>query len=545
MANIVRQPCDEGVIRSEPAAAPCARAAEPWILAATILGSSLAFIDGTAINVALPALQKDLNATVLDVQWVVESYALFLAALLLVGGSAGDRFGRRFVFCAGTALFALASVWCGLAPDVSQLIIARAVQGVGGALLVPGSLAIISASFNEERRGQAIGTWSGFTAITAAIGPVVGGWLIEHVSWRAVFFINVPLAVVVLLISFRHVPESRNDRAARRLDWWGAGFEAFGLGALVYGLIESSRFGFSHPWILAALAVGALSLIAFLVIEARSRNPMLPLTLFRSRNFAGANLLTLFLYTALSGAMFFSPLNFIQVQGYSATEAGTAWLPFILIMFFLSRWSGGLVKSYGAKLPLVIGPVITAFGYALFIIPGIGGSYWTTFFPAIVVLGLGMATSVAPLTTTVMSAVPQDLAGAASGVNNAISRIAGLLGVAVLGLVMLHAFNRETDRHLAQLNIAPELHRLIDEQRVRLAGAEFPLDINEETRAALKQAINESFIFGFRLVMISAVGLALASAFSAFIMIEGKATATAPGTVESEKPPTRNEQTLL
>ena len=524
MANIIRQPCDEGVIRSEPAAAPCARAAEPWILAATILGSSLAFIDGTAVNVALPALQKDLNATVLDVQWVVESYALFLAALLLVGGSAGDRFGRRFVFCAGTTLFALASVWCGLAPDVSQLIIARAVQGIGGALLVPGSLAIISASFGEERRGQAIGTWSGFTAITATVGPVVGGWLIEHVSWRAVFFINVPLAVAVLLIAFWRVPESRDERAARRLDWWGAGFEAFGLGALVYGLIESSRLGFNHPRILAALALGALSLIAFLIIEARSRNPMLPLALFRSRNFTGANLLTLFLYTALSGAMFFSPLNFIQVQGYSATEAGSAWLPFILIMFFLSRWSGGLVKSYGAKLPLVIGPVITAFGYALFIIPGISGSYWTTFFPAIVVLGFGMATSVAPLTTTVMSAAPQGLAGAASGVNNAISRIAGLLGVAVLGLVMLHAFNGETDRRLAQLNIAPELQHVIDEQRVHLAGAELPPDINDETRAALRQAINESFISGFRLVMIFAVGLALASAFSAFMMIEGKAT---------------------
>ena len=332
-----------------------------------------------------------------------------------------------------------------------------------------------------------------------------------------------PLAVAVLLISFWHVPESRDDHAARRLDWWGAGFEAFGLGALVYGLIESSRLGFSHPRILAALALGALSLIAFLIIEARSRNPMLPLALFRSHNFTGANLLTLFLYTALSGVMFFSPLNFIQVQGYSATEAGFAWLPFILIMFFLSRWSGGLVKSYGAKLPLVIGPVITAFGYALFIIPGISGSYWTTFFPAIVVLGLGMATSVAPLTTTVMSAAG-GLAGAASGVNNAISRIAGVLGVAVLGLVMLHAFNGETDRHLAQLNIAPELQHVMDEQRVHLAGAELPPDINDETRAALKQAINESFIFGFRLVMIFAVGLALASAFSAFMMIEGKAT---------------------
>jgi EmrB/QacA subfamily drug resistance transporter len=523
MANIVNQPCDEGVIRSKPAAAPCTRAAQPWVLAATILGSSLAFIDGTAVNVALPALQKNLNATVLDVQWVVESYSLFLAALLLVGGSAADLFGRRFVFCVGTALFALASGWCGLAPDVNQLIIARAVQGVGGALLVPGSLALISASFDEESRGQAIGTWSGFTAITSAVGPVIGGWLIEHVSWRAVFFINLPLAVVVLLISFRHVPESRDVNHNKRLDWWGAGLAALGLGAVVYGLIESSHLGLGHPRILTALVLGVVALAAFITVEARSPNPMLPLALFRSRNFAGANLLTLFLYTALGGALFFVPLNLIQVQGYSATEAGTAWLPFILIMFFLSRWSGGLVKSYGAKLPLVVGPVITALGYALFIIPSIGGPYWTTFFPAIIVLGLGMATSVAPLTTTVMSAVPESRAGAASGVNNAISRTAGLLGIAVLGIVMLHAYDRELDRHLAQLDIAPEARRVVDEQRVRMAGAELPSNIGDEARAALVRVINESFVFGFRLVMTSAVGLALASALSAFIMIEGKA----------------------
>ena len=523
MANIVKQPCDEGVIRSKPAAAPCARAAQPWVLAATILGSSLAFIDGTVVNVALPALQKNLDATVLDVQWVVESYSLFLAALLLVGGSAADLFGRRVVFCVGTALFALASVWCGFAPGVSQLIIARAVQGVGGALLVPGSLALISASFDEESRGQAIGTWSGFTAITSAVGPVIGGWLIEHVSWRAVFFINLPLAAVVLLISFKHVPESRDDNKDKRLDWWGAGLAALGLGAIVYGLIESSHLGLGHPRIVIALILGALALAAFLIFEARSPNPMLPLTLFRSRNFSGANLITLFLYTALSGGMFFVPLNLIQVQGYSATQAGTAWLPFILIMFFLSRWSGGLIKSYGAKLPLVIGPVITAFGYALFIIPGIGGTYWTTFFPAIVVLGLGMATSVAPLTTTVMSAVPESRAGVASGVNNAISRTAGLLGIAILGIVMLHAFNRELDLRLAQLSVTPEARRVIDEQRVRMAGAELPSDIGGETRETMTRTINESFVFGFRLVMTCAAGLALASALSAFMMIEGKA----------------------
>jgi len=395
-------------------------------------------------------------------------------------------------------------------------------QGVGGALLVPGSLAIISASFNEERRGQAIGTWSAFTAITAGVGPVMGGWLVEHISWRAVFFINAPLALVVLAIASLRVPESRADDENKRLDWRGAGLATVGLGALVYGLIESSRSGFGHPLILAGLAVGVLSLTAFLVVEARSDNPMLPLTLFHSRDFNGANLMTLFLYTALGGAIFFVPLNLIQVQGYSATAAGAAWLPFILIMFFLSRWSGGLIKTYGAKLPLVTGPLIAGLGYALFIFPGVGGTYWTTFFPAVVVLGLGMAVSVAPLTTTVMNAVGQDKAGVASGVNNAVSRIGGLLGIAVLGIAIQHAFNHKLDRRLAPLRLAPGVQRAIDEQRTRLAGAELPSGVDDQTRAALREAINESFVFGFRVVMMIAVGLALASALSAFILIEGK-----------------------
>ncbi len=518
MANIFKQPCDEGVIRSQPVVAPCARAATPWVLAATILGSSIAFIDGTVVNVALPALQADLDATVQDVQWVVEAYALFLAALLLVGGSLGDRYGRRLVFCLGVALFALASVWCALAPDVGQLIAARAVQGVGGALLVPGSLAIISASFDEERRGRAIGTWSGFTAMTAAVGPVLGGWLIEHVSWRAIFFINVPLALAVLLIAFWHVPESRNEEEQnKQLDWLGAGLTTLGLGMVVYGLIESPRLGLAHRLVLAALVGGALSLAAFLVVEARSRTPMLPLALFRSRNFSGANLLT-----SLGGAMFFLPLNLIQVQGYSATAAGAALLPFILVMFLLSRWSGGLVESYGARLPLVVGPVIATVGYGLFMIPNVGGSYWTTFFPAVVVLGLGMAVSVAPLTTTVMNAVAKTRAGVASGVNNAVARTAGLLGIAALGVVILPAFNHGMERRIEQLNLAPEARRALDGQRAQLAGAELPPSVNDETRAALRQAINESFVFGFRLVMAVAAGMALASALIALIMIDGE-----------------------
>ncbi len=522
MANIFIQPCDEGAIKSRASTRPCKRAAEPWILAATILGSSMAFIDGTVVNVALPALQAHLNATVLDAQWVVEAYALFLAALLLVGGSLGDRYGRRRIFCLGASVFALASGWCGLAPSVEQLIIARAVQGAGGALLVPGSLAIISASFNEEKRGRAIGTWSGFTAITAAIGPVIGGWLIQNVSWRAIFFINIPLAVVVLLISFWRVPESRDDDTTERLDWPGAALATVGLGGVVYGLIESSRLGFADKQVIGALLAGVISLTVFFALEARSRNPMLPLNLFRSRNFSGANLLTLFLYTALSGSMFFMPLNLIQVHGYSATAAGAAWLPFILIIFFLSRWSGGLVARYGAKLPLVAGPVIVALGYALFIIPNTGGPYWTTFFPGVVVLGLGMATSVAPLTTTVMNSVVQRHAGVASGVNNAVSRTAGLFGVAILGIVILHAYNGELDRRLESVKLAPEIRTVVDGQRARLAGAELPESVDNETRTTVKSAINESFVFSFRVVMLTAIGLALASAVSALVMIEGK-----------------------
>jgi EmrB/QacA subfamily drug resistance transporter len=405
------------------------------------------------------------------------------------------------------------------------------VQGVGGALLVPGSLAIISASFSEEKRGKAIGTWSGFTAITAAIGPIIGGWFIENVSWRAVFFINLPLALIVLALVWLHVPESRDEESGR-LDWVGAALATFSLGAIVYGLIESSRLGFGDPTIIGSLSCGCFTLIVFLIFEARlgkAGNPMLPLTLFRSRNFSGANLLTLFLYTALSGTLFFYPLNLIQVQGYTATAAGAAFLPFILIMFLLSRWSGGLVKRYGAKLPLVIGPIIAAAGFALFMVPGArtaGGSYWTTFFPAVVVLGLGMAVSVAPLTTTVMSSVRANRAGIASGINNAVSRTAGLLAVAVLGIVMLHTFNNQLDRRLQTLQITPEIKRSIDEQRSKLAGAELPTNVEPALGQGLKQAIDEAFIAGFRRVIAVGIVLALLSALSAWLLIDGKKAST-------------------
>ena len=453
MPVVLQDACDENIIRSGPAAAPCSKTRGRWILAATILASSMAFIDGTVVNVALPALQTNLNATATDVQWVIESYALFLSALLLVGGSLGDHYGRRRIFLLGVAIFAVASAACGLAGNIHQLIVARAFQGFGAALLVPGSLAIISNSFSEQERGRAIGLWSGFSAITTGIGPVLGGWLIEHVSWRAVFFINLPLALVVILISLRHVAEN-TDRESSRVDWLGAILAALGLGALVYGLIESAQVGFNDRSVIMALTAGVVVLILFFFVESRLSHPMLPLTLFRSRTFAGTNLLTFLLYAALGGTLFFLPLNLIQVQRYPPTSAGAALLPFILIMSFLSRWSGGLVARYGPKLPLVVGPVITAVGYLLFLLPGIGGNYWTNFFPPAVVLGLGMAITVAPLTTTVMSSIGQNRAGTASGVNNAVARTASLVAIAVLGVVMIHVFKTNLDHRLSSCEFA-------------------------------------------------------------------------------------------
>ena len=489
-----------------------------WILTATILGSSMAFIDGSVVNVALPVLQKSFGATVSDAQWIVDAYLLVLSSLLLAGGALGDHLGRHRVFAAGVAIFAATSLWCGAAPDPHHLIAARALQGFGGALLVPGSLAIISATFPPDRRGKAIGTWSGMTSLAVIAGPLFGGWLVQAVSWRAVFFINIPIAAATLLIVWMCRTGFSRSTDPQPIDWLGTLLITIALAALTYALIERASIIF--------YATAAVAMVGFVLLERRIDNPIVPLSLFRSRTFTAANVLTLLLYAALSAAIFLLPFNLIQVQGYSPAKAGAAFLPFVATMSLLSRWSGALADRIGPRIPLVVGPLIAAAGYALLALPGIGGSYWNTFFAGMLTLGIGMAITVAPLTTTVMTSFGEErYAGAASGINNTVARAAGLLAIAFFGAISILIFGRQLDARLA--HESPAVQRAMAAQKSKLVAAELPRDLDEATRRRVRVAIDESFLRAFRVNMLAAAALATASAAAAMTISGSRRSVTA------------------
>jgi EmrB/QacA subfamily drug resistance transporter len=492
-----------------------------WILAAAIIGSSMAFINGTVTNVALPSIQSDLGAPLAQAQWIVQVYALLLATLLLVGGSLGDHFGHRRVFVLGLSIFALGSVGCAVAASPGQLIAARVVQALGAAGLIPGSLAVLGAAFEGERRSAAIGTWSSFAGISAVLGQVLGGYLIDAISWRAAFLINVPLAIVVLLIVFRYVPESRTEDA-RALDLPGALLVTVGLGGIVYGLIGASDQSLD-PSEVVAIVVGAVALVGLVVVERHAREPLIPLHLFGSRNFSGANLMTFLLYAGFGGALFLLPIFLIQVHGYSATAATGALVPFAVVTFLMGRWSGGLVTRYGEKLPLMVGPAFAAAGFVLFAVPGFGGSYWTTFFPAVVVLGFGMSLVFAPLSIAILNAVEEEHSGLGSGVNRAVQRMAKVLGLAVLAFLVLATFDNSLDASVNGLDLTPAQEAALRAEKTDL-GASHIMEKGKSggEDAAIDRAVDHAFLSSFRFAMYVSAGMAATSAIAAALVIRGK-----------------------
>ncbi len=506
------------------------------ILTATILASAMAFIDGSALNVALPIIQELFQASGGQLLWIVNAYLLMLAALILIGGSLGDHLGRKRIFGSGILIFSGASLLCGLSPHPTFLIAARGVQGVGAALMIPGSLAIISATIDASERGKAIGIWSSATTITTIGGPILGGFFADLGFWRGVFFINL-LPAAVALMALRAVPETTDEFSKPQLDYRGALLITLSLAGLTYGLItfgeKGSTFALQHPmaW-LPFLAGGFIALLAFILAERHSDYPMIDLSLFRSRTFAGANVLTMFLYGALSSTLLFLPINLIQVQGYRPREAGLVLIPFTLMLAVLSPWAGGLLDKYGPRLLLSIGPAIVGVGFAMFSLPGITGGfsdYWTNFFPAVLVLGVGMGITVSPLTTAVMAAAPVHEAGIASAINNAVSRSAQVLTTAVMGALVLILFSNALLSLTADLDLSPEVQNAVKAETNNLANAQAPEGVNEVTRQQIQKDIRWSYVKAFRSVTLVSAVMAWLSAGLAALIIEQKRRYTQAG----------------
>ncbi len=497
---------------------------QKWTLLSTILASSLVFIDSTALNVALPALQEDLGITGTQLLWVINGYALFLSSLLLVGGSLGDLYGRNRVFLTGLGIFSISSLICGISQTPTQLIAARAFQGIGGALLTPGSLSILSSQFEAKSRGKAIGLWSTFSALTAIFGPVLGGWLAGLGLWRIIFFLNIPLSILVFITMIAKVPESKNHDATK-LDIWGAVLVTLGLAGITYGFIESPKQGFGNPLIISSLLIGGLSLTGFIIVQYYSTHPLMPLNLFKSSTFSGGNLLTLFVYAALGGAMFFLPLNLIQIQGYSEIKAGLAMLPMIICIAALSPFAGKFADRKGVRIPLIIGPVITSVGFYLFSTYGITpgpGAYWNTFFLSFLLLGIGMGITVAPLTTAVMGALPEDNSGIASGVNNTVARAAGVLAIALLGAVALFSFQKSVENEISIMDISSVMKNKIRLESSKFTAAEVPDGLSDQNKVIVKRHLNKSFIDAFNRVVYVASVLCLLGSVMASIFLRGK-----------------------
>ena len=492
-----------------------------WIMASVILASAMAFIDGTALNVALPSLQKDLNATGADLFWILNSYLLMLAALILTGGSLGDKLGRKKIFMTGIAVFILGSASCGLAPTVPYLIGFRAVQGLGGALMIPGSLAIITSSFEKER-GKAIGTWSAVTTLVTVGGPILGGALADAGLWRLIFFINVPIGIASIIILWLKVPESSDEQSDHSIDYYGSIAIISGLALLTYGFLKIPGAGFNNRQVYFSVSAGIISLIFFILIEKKSRHPMMPLQLFKNKTFTGANLLTFFLYAGLFAGMLFLTLNMIQIQGYSQLQAGLTLLPFTILIILISRWSGSLSDKYGPRWFLIGGPLLVSIGLLMlsFVKNTNGPSdFWVTYFPGIFIFGLGMSFTVTPLTSTVMGALPDHYSGTASGINNAVSRISNVFTNAIVGALAILFFNGYLSSEVTHISLEEKVKIRVIQQAGNLGDAKVPLDVPDEYKKEVAYLYKEGFIKSYTQVMQISAAMAFVGALMAFVLI--------------------------
>jgi EmrB/QacA subfamily drug resistance transporter len=493
-----------------------------WIMVSAILASSMAFIDGTALNVVLPALQKSLEASGADLFWILNAYLLMLASLILIGGSLGDKLGRKKIFMAGIFIFICGSVACGISPGVTYLIIFRIIQGIGGALMIPGSLSLISSSINPNERGKAIGTWSAFTTLVTLGGPILGGALADAGLWRYIFFINVPIGVAALVMLWFKVNETRDEDAGHALDLSGAVTIAFGLALVTFGFLRVPAVGWQNWQACGSLGAGVLLLVMFVVIEKKSKHPMMPLQLFSDPTFTGANLLTLFLYAGLGAGMLFMSLNMVQVQGYTQLQSGLTFLPFTIMMIGVARFAGGLADKFGPRLLLICGPAAAGAGLLIlsFIKQTNGPSdYWTTFFPGVIVFGLGMSFTVAPLTAAVMSSVSDHFSGTASGVNNAMSRIAGVFANAIFGALAVLFFTGVLQQQLKDVRINTEDKQHIMAQAANLGNARIPAGVGANEKKAVEKAYHESFISAYAKIMQTSAGLAFLGALMGAVFI--------------------------
>jgi EmrB/QacA subfamily drug resistance transporter len=490
-----------------------------WVLVATILGSGMVFLDATVINVVLPPIQKDLAAPLSGLQWILDAYILLLAAFLLMGGALGDIYGRKRVFVLGLIVFTVSSAACAFAPNLGVLIGARAVQGIGGALLVPGSLAMIKAVIVPEDSGRAIGLWTGLSGATTALGPLAGGYIAQAISWRGIFFLNVPLAALTIWVTLRHVPENRDPGASRDLDIVGALLSIVGLGGLTFGLIEGPDLGWGNGLVVIFLAIGVLGLLAFPFWERRIPHPMMPLYLFRSRDFSGSNLSTLLVYFCFNGVFLFVVLNLQQVQGYTPLQSGASIFPITVLLLLLSPRVGGLVNRFGTRWLMVGGSLIITLGFVLLLLVGRHASFLESFLPGLLVLGFGMSIYITPLTTTVMGSVPARSVGVGSGINNAVSRVAALLAIAVLGAIVATRFNSVLTSKVTALHLPAQAQHQLLKNKTRLADDPVPKSLSPIQKGAARAAIEDAFLDGYRWAMLTCALLCLLSAVLCTILI--------------------------